>query len=530
MGKKLGALIAVFGVPVMAAILHAQESTDTAATTGQIPEPATLALPVNELNSPNTRTLRFVQDDAQDYMVSKIYTLKYAQSNDIMPFVMGIVMRYNMNSSVNCIEYGANNTQLLTVTCPIQMMPYVDDFVAKVDRNIMLDGKVPGDIIKGTGITRAVYRPKYRSGQNLLNVLVNSIIGEGPWSSVYAWDANSNQIYWKDNSSNTAYVYQFLGFLDRPAPQITLNFALYEVRESTLRDLGIEYLAWKNGPGLDIFQAGFDAFSITSGGTAALQAMSGPVGGFLFAPQFDASFIRLLQQNGKAEIKNTASLTVSNSDSMTYEIYFNPEFQNIVKSNNDQTSVGISKLGLPSGYNQVYLQINQPIVNIHYGDPMSGYPASEAFTINNYAPGDYAKYNGTLFFGYSIQTANVVERNNLGTEVVETNTLSSNMLIPLKQELIVGQWNQSQEVEQVIGVPWLVDIPVLNYIFGTTTTSTETLKVYLTVTAEILNTSKPNGMQVGELLDIRKVTKEAQALARAANQPSQPFIPQTDTP
>ena len=37
----------------------------------------------------------------------------------------------------------------------------------------------------------------------MLNVLVNSIIGEGPAGSVYAWDANSNQIYWKDNSSNT---------------------------------------------------------------------------------------------------------------------------------------------------------------------------------------------------------------------------------------------------------------------------------------------------------------------------------------
>ena len=130
------------------------------------------------------RQLRFVQDDAQDYMVSKIYKLKYVQANDITPFVMGIVMRYNMNSSVGCIEYGANNSQMLTVTCPVKMMPYVDDFIAKVDRNIKIDGKVPGDIIKGTGITRAVYQPKYRSGQEMLNILVETVIGAGPYSSV----------------------------------------------------------------------------------------------------------------------------------------------------------------------------------------------------------------------------------------------------------------------------------------------------------------------------------------------------------
>ena len=150
-----------------------------------------------------TQTLRFVQDDAQDYMVSKIYRLKYVQANDITPFVMGIVMRYNMNSTVGCVEYGADNSQMLTVTCPVEMMPYVDDFIAKADRDVRLDGKVPGDIVKGTGITRAVYRPKYRSGQALLDVLVDSVIGEGVYGSVYAWDRNSNQIYWKDNSSNT---------------------------------------------------------------------------------------------------------------------------------------------------------------------------------------------------------------------------------------------------------------------------------------------------------------------------------------
>ena len=334
------------------------------------------------------RKIHLIQDDAQDYMVSKIYKLKYAQSNDLAPFVTGMVMRYNMNSSVSSIEYGANNTQLLTVTCPVEMMPCVDDFIAKADRNIKLSGKEPGEIVKGTGITRAVYRPKYRSGQNLLNVLVNSVIGEGPYSSVYAWDANSNQIYWKDNAANTEYVYQFLGYLDRPAPQIHFEFTVHEIRESVLRDIGIEYLSWKNGPGLNIVQAAYKNFDITSAGSSALQSMSGPFGGFYVAPQFDASFIRLLEQNGNAVIKDTASLTVSNSDSSVSTIFFSPEFQNIVKSNNDQTSVQTDSLGLQEGMYQSMLKITAPIVNLHYGSPQQGYPATEAFSVKNYAPGD----------------------------------------------------------------------------------------------------------------------------------------------
>ena len=448
----------------------------------------------------DTQTLRFVQDDAQDYMVSKIYKLKYVQANDITPFVQGMVMRYNMNSSVGSIEYGTDNRQLLTVTCPVKMMPYVDDFIAKVDRDIKIDGRTPEDVIRGTGITRAVYRPKYRSGQAVLNVLVNSVIGAGPYGSVYAWDADSNQIYWKDNSSNSEYVFQFLGYLDRPAPQIALDFTVREVRESTLRDIGIEYLTWKNGPGMNIFETAFEVFSVNSAGSAALQSLSGPVGGFFTAPQFDMSFVRFLQQSGNAEITNSATLTVANSDSADYEIFFNPETQNIIKSDNDRSSITKSA---SSQERQVYLKISKPIVNIHYGGSQPGYPVSEAFEVNNYRPGDYGKLGGTLFFAYDIRTVNAVERNNTGAELVETGSIQGNSLLELNKETILGCWDLDQEVEQVIGVPFLCDVPILKYLFSTTTTSHEKTRVYLSVTARLLDTAHGADVKVGELLRIK---------------------------
>ena len=453
-------------------------------------------------DAPGTQTLRFVQDDAQDYMVSKIYKLKYVQANDIVPFVQGMVMRYNMNSSVGSIEYGTDNRQLLTVTCPVRMMPYVDDFIVKVDRDIKIDGRTPEDVIRGTGITRAVYRPKYRSGQAVLNVLVNSVIGAGPYGSVYAWDADSNQIYWKDNSSNSEYVFQFLGYLDRPAPQITLEFTVREVRESTLRDIGIEYLAWKNGPGMNIFETAFEVFSVNSAGTAALQSLSGPVGGFFTAPQFDMSFVRFLQQSGNAEITNSATLTVTNSDSADYEIFFSPETQNIIKSDNDRSSVTTSA-AVGEQNRQIYLKISKPIVNIHYGGSQPGYPVSEAFEVNNYSPGDYGKLGGTLFFAYNIQTVNSVERNNTGAELVETGTIQGNSLLELNRETILGSWSLDQEVEQVIGVPFLCDVPILKYLFSTTTTSHEKTRVYLSVTAKLLDSAHPDEIKTGELLRIK---------------------------
>ncbi len=455
----------------------------------------------------DTRVVRLVQDDAQDYMVSKIYVLKYTQSNDLIPFVMGMVKRYNMNSIVNCINYSNNSEQILTVTCPRKMMPYVDDFIKLADRPVKIEGKVPGEILKGTGITREVYRPKYRSGQDLVNMVVNAAINAGPYDSVYGWDKNSNQIYWKDNSSNSQFMFQFLGWLDRPPPQVNFVFTVVEVRESDMLDLGIDYLAWKNGPGLNIFSAGFQAFGVSSAGSAAIQSLSGPFGGFLFAPQFDASFLRVLEQSGKAKITNTATLTVSNSDSESYALLFNPQLQNIVKSNNDQTSVGLSQISLQPGMSQIYLKLITPIVNLHYGIPQAGDPANEPFSFKNYSPGEYSNFKGTVNFGYSVQTANVVERNNVGTELIETSEIDGNTLIELNKDTILAKWDKFQDVEQTIGVPFLSKIPVLKYFFGTTTRSREKTSVYMTVKATLLNTSVPNGLEAGKLFQVKKQGK-----------------------
>ena len=365
------------------------------------------------------------------------------------------------------------------------MMPYVDDFIAKVDRNITIDGHTPGDIIKGTGITREVYTPRFRSGQILVDIIVDAFINAGPYGSVYAYDSNSNQIYWKDNSSNSEYCLQFLGFLDRPAPQITLEFKIYTMRKSTLRDIGLDYLAWKNGPGLNLFQAGFQAFSISSAGSAALQAASGPLGGFFFAPQFDMSFIRLLEQSGKAEVTATSHLTVSNSDSNTYSISFNPGSQNIIKSTADQSEVVTSAAAGYGDSGQFFCTVTAPVVCLHSYNGID-------FEIPDYHPGEYAGQEGILNFGYKAGAVKVLERNNYGSELLEQETFSGNAVIPLNKEFKLAEWNSKSEVEQTIGVPFLCDIPVIKYLFSTTTKTHEEILSVLTIKAFIPDMSIPS--------------------------------------
>lgn len=442
----------------------------------------------------NVRTIRLIQDDAQDYMVSKVYQLKYLKANDVTPFLLGVVKRYNQQSTVNRINYKAANQQLLTVSCPVKMMPYVDELLAKLDRPANIVGRAPGDPIRGTGITRTVYPARFRSAQVMVDIMEGTGINAGGDSFV-GYDPTTNLIYWKDDSNKNRDLLKYLAWLDRPIPMVNLALTVYEVRESELRDLGIDYLGWRNGPGLNLFSAGFDAMSLSSSGSAALQAASGAFGGFFFAPQFDASFVRMLQQDGRADIVNTASLTMANSDSNTYSIGFDPQSQAIFKRDNDQLQVGISGVGMKGGVKEPAQSTgaSNPLLNSTTPPP----PLQMLITAPRIcfrAPADpqtglvsERAEDGTIHalvtFQYNMQVSNVVERNNYGAELAEVSSFTGNCNLLSGEEKLLASWSEESDVEQVIGVPFLSEIPVLKYLFSTTTTNRQKSWFFITARA-----------------------------------------------
>ena len=99
----------------------------------------------------------------------------------------------------------------------------------------------------------------------------------------------------------------------------------------------------------------------------------------------------------------------------------------------------------------------------------------------------------------------MVERNNVGTELIETSEVTGSVTLPLNQEAILARWELDQDVTQTIGVPWLKDIPYIGRLFSTQTTTTEKTEFFLAVTVEMLNTAAPAPRDgtVGELVRIK---------------------------
>ncbi len=405
------------------------------------------------------QTITFIQNGAQKDMVSKTYELKHTKAVDLAPFVKSAAIRFDGNSSVTCMEDAANKRQIMIVSTTVPMMPYIDEMVEALDR----PGKMNDydTIISGTGIAYGTYKPQFRSAESMLEIIEETGISSGPLDSTIKLDPKTGMFYFKDTPARVADIKAKLEWLDKEIPQTSIELKIYEVRDSDLIDVGVDYLAWKNGPGLNLFDAAYDVLSMKAAETIVDGITQGAdlfgtftygFGGFYTAPAFDFSFIRLLQQNGRATINSTAGVTVSNNPEAEFKASFSPEYQNILKDDDHRTSVDVG------------------------GDASLEMNISEATIAGT-------RENGGVTFAYELAGSNVVERNNMGAEISEGTSFAGSISLPFGQEKLLACWDRKTDVEQTIGIPFLCELPVLKYIFGTTTSNADVVHYFVTARA-----------------------------------------------
>ena len=435
-----------------------------------------------------TRTIRLRQDDAQVRFESKVYELKNASAEEILPFVSSAILRYDRNSTIRRVTSANGKNNALLVSTGRDFMPYVDKIVATLDRSVNKK-TTDGTTISGTGLTRVSYSPKYRAAADLAKV-INATVS----SSTGALFINdeTNTIYWRDQDAAAKRTLEWLKKLDRPLPQVRVRVNYYELRDSDLKDWGFDYLAWKNGPGVNLLNVGYNAGELVvhelMNTVPYVLSSSWGMGGFFTAPQFDMSFIRCLQQSGNSNAVATASLMMINTpvgskeDLMSlrsvqaanpttapfiYRTSMTPEYQNIGKNTLGRTYVGKSNYEDENG--------------VMHADP----PRLELQVVNPFVCLD--KVNGKenmggVIFDYALYFKSVVERGNTGAELSNSALFSGAATLAFGKEKILAIYEKENDVEQTIGLPILCRIPVIKYLFSTVTSIKE--RTYIVVSAE----------------------------------------------
>ncbi len=485
------------------------------------------------------RNIKFLVDDAQSKYTSKVFDLKYIAPDDIIPYVNAAVRRFSARGSVQRITSTDPKAKgaLLVSTGP-RCIAFVADLIAKIDKPGKADKY--GSLIEGSGITRISYSPKYRAAEDMV-MLVNQVFGS-PECSAYL-DKGSNTIYWKDEHASAVATLAWIEYLDRPLPQAEVRLTYYEFRESTLRDIGMDYLAWKNGPGVNLFNVGYNAGRIamdeafnsvlmSASSNAIAQSLSNVAanfgqtwgyGGFITAPQFDMSFIRLLQQSGNATVSGHASLMVTGTPVMegesiadlrknkayTYKAEVYPQYQNIQKTSEGRTFIGnpndqkLWEDAAASGAATIPIDPNaKPTSSFVMYAPVICYAGNTGTVL---LPTDKNKslYNGkdgNLIFTYNATFGNAVERGDTGNELGHSVTVQGSATLGFNTEKVLAVYEKESDVEQTTGFPFFSRIPVLKYLFSTTTSIKE--RTYIVVTAEA------NLINIDSKEDIKRSTHE----------------------
>ena len=202
-----------------------------------------------------TRTIVLRQDDAQVRFASKVYELKNAATEEILPFINSAVLRYDRNSSVRRVTSAKGRGEAILVSTGKKFMPYVDKIVATLDRKVARK-TTDGSTIAGTGLTRVSYTPKYRGADELARVINATVTSSA--GALFIND-ETNTIFWRDQAASAKRTLSWLEKLDRPLPQVRVRVNYYELCDSDLKDWGFDYLAWKNGPGVNLLNLGYNA-------------------------------------------------------------------------------------------------------------------------------------------------------------------------------------------------------------------------------------------------------------------------------
>mgnify|MGYP001106610043 FL=1 len=199
------------------------------------------------------------------------------------------------------------------------------------------------------------------------------------------------------------------------------------------------------------------------------------------------SFIRLLQQNGKAKLATSATLTVATGHDA--KLQFTPGYQNLTKDGKTFASAVAM-----SANDDLTLSIIKPAISLSGATNKDGRLG--------HSENDYAKQTGIINFAYKLSMKNVVERNNLGDELYESSDSEGHISVQTGRERMIGRWTKELDVEQTIGVPFLCEVPVLKYVFGSTTRNKEKHFYFVSVKAELLHPDTDIAAITGRLVAV----------------------------
>ena len=305
--------------------------TGLSAASVDVPTPAPLATQVQpQLNvqiGKETEQITFVNTNNDPYVYTKVYKLKHADPYEIRPYVMAAIRSRRVDTSVTKVEAVKyqDGTGMLLVSAeeyrffPVENGMSLDQIIEMLDRP---------NLASEAGRRFFLYYPKYFDSVTLAGLIRkvgmqhagdNTELQGGIDTVVPDTKLNTLMFYASPNSEPQ--ILKMLKEYDTPTSQALVNYTIYEIESENDGNLGVDFQAWKNGPGADLFAAGsryLNGWNLRTGNISNL-VKSAHVSYINFNPKWNSRYLDFLVSKGKAKVVTSGSLNIGNGTAASIE-------------------------------------------------------------------------------------------------------------------------------------------------------------------------------------------------------------------
>ncbi len=268
----------------------------------------------------DTDILHFVRANADAGIVTKTYVLKHADPYEIRGYLEDVVLTKSINTNktnISAIKYN-DGTGIVMITAEdyrFDSSPNgqgIDSIVATLDQP---------KIVSNTGQATYLYFPRYRSGSELKDMVqtagadvAEDLTENLGGSDRISFDEDLNLMFFKTTQFSRKNITEVLQEYDRPYPEVKAKITVYELYAENDTKLGMDFQAWKNNDGIDLFNAGarFRQNYNTDGSQISRGTGWSDTSYYNFNPKWNTKYIDFLTSKGKAKIVHECEITARN--------------------------------------------------------------------------------------------------------------------------------------------------------------------------------------------------------------------------
>ena len=386
------------------------------------------------------------------------------------------------NTAVECLKY-VDGTGLLIVSAEEYRFKDhkngmgIDTLVA------MLDNPAMGPLSFGSQMF--IYMPKYVPARNLMPLIQNmgmniqDVTELWQGSDLVAYDPDLNWLIFDVTNYSSYNVATMLEKYDVPIPQVRLKISVYEVYKEHDDKIGIDFQNWKNNEGADFFSGGGRfrnnwAAMYNQTPSFSLNYGSERTSFYNFNPKWNTRYLDFLVSKGKARVAHSGELCIRNASSAyldrTTQIFF-VDTSKPVKNLNNLPDTGVGPYELLSALIGEVIGNDDIPVGKGSQQIVSRSTVGYGFTLS--VKNVSVNLNETCFDIMATNTSLIGFESNGAPRIARGSTVAQTVSLPHgKNRFVLGGLRKQETVKSRTGIPWLCELPILEYIFGSVSTST----------------------------------------------------------